>query len=282
MSNTMRRVSYVFLCLVPFLAIPLAGVRALRIPGVYQIVGGLLFAAIVISAWPLGMRAIKTGPALTQQRALAGALLLVPFTLVSLLWVGLAPPWEATPTENRMRYLVLLVNSIAVTGGFVVLKEVLHDTGERLYSTLAFAANMLAGAAYLVWLSFALGAYVVKVRTGQTPAAVNAMGDVYEILLFMACVLTYLTTAAFAASLGRARWLTRAATRAYVIANSIALLFILLRGLSFPDPTASSTPWYMSPGFIAGIPAVPWIMPFLLGVVLLRRAGDEAVITTSA
>jgi hypothetical protein len=27
---------------------------------------------------------------------------------------------------------------------------------------------------------------------------------------------------------------------------------------------------------------VPWIMPFLLGVVLLRRAGDEAVITTSA
>jgi hypothetical protein len=277
MNHPMRRVSYVFLCLVPFLAIPLAAVRALRIPGVYQAIGGLLFAAIVISAWPLGLRAIKTGPALSQQQAVAGALLLVPFTLVSLLWVGLAPPWEAPPTENRMRYLVLLVSSIAVAGGFVVLKGVVHEAGERLYSTLGFAANMLAGAAYLIWTSFALGAYVVKLRTGQTPPAVNAMGDVYEILLFIACVLTYLTTAAFAASLGRARWLSRVAARAYVMANFIAFLFIVLRGLSFPDPTTSAEPWYMSPGFIAGIPAVPWIMPFLLGVVLLRRAGDEPV-----
>ena len=31
------------------------------------------------------------------------------------------------------------------------------------------------------------------------------------------------------------------------------------------------------PGFVAGIPAVPWIMPFLLGVVVLRRAGDERI-----
>src|ERR1700730_7615336 len=106
MNHTMRRVSYVFLCLVPFLAIPLAGVRALRIPGVYQTIGGLLFAAIVIAAWPLGVRAIKTGPVLKQQQALAGALLLVTFALVSLLWVGLAPPWDAAATEKRMRYLV--------------------------------------------------------------------------------------------------------------------------------------------------------------------------------
>jgi hypothetical protein len=32
----------------------------------------------------------------------------------------------------------------------------------------------------------------------------------------------------------------------------------------------------MSLGFIAGIPAVPWVMTFLLGVALLRRAGDDA------
>jgi hypothetical protein len=30
-----------------------------------------------------------------------------------------------------------------------------------------------------------------------------------------------------------------------------------------------------SPGFIVGIPAVPFIIPFLFGVVLLRRAGDQ-------
>ena len=274
-TSITRRVSYVFLCLVPFLLFPLVGVRALRIPGVYQTVGAVLFTAIIIAAWLLGVRAIK-GPEGRQRLALAGTFLLVPSTLFSLLWIGLASPGEATPVENRMRFLVLVVGSIAVTGGFVVLREALHEAGERVYSTLGSAANMLAGAAYLVWMSFTLGMVVVKVQAGQIPAAVRAVYDVYDILLFFACILTYLTTAAFAASLGRARWLGRGATRAYVIVSFVALLFLVLRGFSYPDLTASSTPWYLRPAFIAGIPAVPWIMPFLLGVVLLRRAGDES------
>jgi len=235
----------------------------------------VLFTAIIIAAWLLGMRAIK-GPEGRQTLALAGTFLLVPSTLFSLLWIGLASPGEATPVENRMRFLVLVVGSIAVTGGFVVLREALHEAGERVYSTLGSAANMLAGAAYLVWMSFTLGMVVVRVQAGQIPAAVRAVYDVYDILLFFACILTYLTTAAFATSLGRARWLGRGATRAYVIVSFVALLFLVLRGFSYPDLTASSTPWYLRPAFIAGIPAVPWIMPFLLGVVLLRRAGDES------
>ena len=274
-TSITRRVSYVFLCLVPFLLFPLVGVRALRIPGVYQTVGAVLFTAIIIAAWLLGVRAIK-GPEGRQRLALAGTFLLVPSTLFSLLWIGLASPGEATPVENRMRFLVLVVGSIAVMGGFVVLREALHEAGERVYSTLGSAANMLAGAAYLVWMSFTLGMVVVKVQAGQIPAAVRAVYDVYDILLFFACILTYLTTAAFATSLGRARWLGRGATRAYVIVSFVALLFLVLRGFSYPDLTASSTPWYLRPAFIAGIPAVPWIMPFLLGVVLLRRAGDES------
>jgi len=164
---------------------------------------------------------------------------------------------------------------MAVAGGFVVLKEALSEAGERIYSTIGFAANIFAGAAYLVWLTLQVGLYVVKVRDGQVPPEIVSLANVFDILLFAACVLTYLTTAAFAAAMERMRWLGRGAARAYVIANLVALLFIVARGLSFPDPNASSTPWYTQPGFIAGIPAVPWIMPFLLGVVLLRRAGDE-------
>jgi hypothetical protein len=37
-----------------------------------------------------------------------------------------------------------------------------------------------------------------------------------------------------------------------------------------PRPT-----WYANAGFIAGIPAVPLIMPVLLGVITLRRAGTS-------
>ena len=51
--NTVRRVSYVFLCIVPFLSFVVVGVRAFRVPGVYQAVGVAYFAAIAIAAWAL-------------------------------------------------------------------------------------------------------------------------------------------------------------------------------------------------------------------------------------
>ena len=200
MAHTRRRLSYLFLCTVPALASIVAAVRPLRVQGVYQTIGVLLFAAIVISAWILGAQA-------EQKLAVAGVLLMAPFALIALLWVGLGPPWVTTPAENVMRYLVLLVSSLAVTGGFVVLKDALSEAGERYYSTLGLPATVLAGAAYLTWTSFVLGAYVVKARAGRAPAAIAALSDVLDIQLDAACILTYLATAAFAASFGRLRWL---------------------------------------------------------------------------
>jgi hypothetical protein len=272
-----RRVSYVFLCIVPLLNFVVVGVRAFRVPGVYQAVGVTYFAGIAVAAWALGARALIAGTERERRLGLAGLLLMVPSTLMALLWVGLGPPWEATATENRMRYLVLLMDSIAVTAGFMVLEQALHEAGERLYSTLAAALAILAGAAYLVWNCFFLGLYVLKARGGQTPAAFVSLSDSIDALIFIACVLTYLATPIFAVGLGRVGWLGRGATWAYVIANVLLLALIVIKGLSYPDPTATSAPWYLNLGFIAGIPAVPWIMPYLFGVVLLRRAGPGRI-----
>lgn len=231
--------------------------------------------AILAAAWVLGLRAIRSSSEERRILTLAGAPLLAPFALVALLWVGLGPPWASTPRENQMRYSVLLAAAIAVAAGFTALKEALRDAGERLYSTLGLGASLLAGAAYVVWVSFALGASVAEVRDGRIPAAIASLSDVGDILLFVACVLTYFATAAFAASMRRAGWLGPTSTRAYLGMAFVALSCIVTRGLSFPDPDAGATPWYLRPGFIAGIPAVPWIMPFLMGVGLIRRAGDE-------
>ena len=272
--TTARRVSYIFLCAIPFLNFAVVGMRAFRVPGIYQAAGVVYFAAIAIAAWILGARSIIASTERERRLALAGMLLLVPSTLMALLWVGLGPPWEATSTENRMRYLVLLIDSVAVTCGFVVFEQALREAGERFYSSLAIALAILAGAAYLVWNCFFLGLYVLKVRSGQTPAAFVSLSDSIDALIFIACVLTYLATLIFAVCMGRVGWLGRGATRAYVIANLLFLVLVLIKGMSYPDPTASSVPWYLNLGFIAGIPAVPWIMPYLLGVVLLRRAGE--------
>jgi hypothetical protein len=77
--------------------------------------------------------------------------------------------------------------------------------------------------------------------------------------------------------MGRVRLLGRRAAAAYVIMASILTLLIILRGLEFPEISANTAPWYTRPGVIAGIPAIPWVMPCLLGVVLLRRSrGSQA------
>lgn len=174
-----------------------------------------------------------------------------------------------------MRYLVLIGATIAIAVGFVMLKEELSETGERHFSTLGFAAIVLAGPVYLVWGTFMFGANFAQEHTGRVPEGIASLNEVLDLMLFLGGALTYLATAAFAVSMGHAHWLGRGASRTYGIVNLVAFLFLLIRGLQFPDPKALSTPWYTSPGLIVGIPAVPFIMPFLLGVVLLRRAGDE-------
>src|SRR5438128_11047550 len=160
--NTVRRVSYVFLCIVPFLNFAVVGVRAFRVPGVYQAVGVAYFAAIVIAAWTLGAGAIRADVQGRRLLGLAGTLLVTSFAPVALLWVGVGGPWQATAAENQMRYLVLIVMATAIEGGFVVLREALSQAGERFYATLGFAAIMVSGPLYLIWNIFAFGAYYGK------------------------------------------------------------------------------------------------------------------------
>jgi len=272
--NTVRRVSYIFLCALPFLDLVVVGVRALRIPGVYQTVGGVLFALILIAAWILGARVIVSAAAGKRRLALAGSLLIAPWAIISLLWVGLGAPFQATLTENHMRFLVLLAGSIIVPSAFVALKQELYEAGERFYSTVGFAASIPAGVGYFVCGSMSLALTMTRL-SGDKAAPPAVLGNLYSALEFVAVVLTYIVTAAFAVSLGEARWLSRGAARAYVIACMILLLLLVMGGLSYPELSASTAPWYVRPGFIARIPAIPWIMPALLGVVLLRRAGNE-------
>lgn len=273
MNNTARRISYIFLCAFPFLGSILAAVRALRIPGVYQVIGGVVFAAVTVAAWILGARMMGSAGAERRRLSLAGVLLIAPWAIISLLWVGIGAPFQATNPENHMRYLVLLTNTVLVASGFIALKEVLHDADERFYSTVGFAAGITAGSAYLVCISMSLAGTVAPLSENDGPF-IAWLGHFYSALEFVACVSTYVATAAFAASLGQASWLGRGAARAYVFACMVLVLLLVMRGVTFPELSNDTAPWYVRPGFIAGIPAMPWIMPCLLGVVLLRRAGE--------
>jgi len=273
MNQSVRRIGYVLLCAFPFIALGTAAARPLRVAGVYQLIGGFLFTAVALAAWVVGLRVIRLKEAGSEKLAFAGFLLILPWAIISLLWVGIGPPFQATVSENYMRFLVLVWDAILVTVGFVVLNDALHEAGERFYSTLGFAAAIAAGAAYLICLNLSL-AHVALALHGDKTTPPAILGIFYSAIEFVACVMTYLTTGLFAAALWRARLLGRSATLGYLTASALLVLLIVMRGLEFPEISANTAPWYTRPGVIAGIPAIPWVMPCLLGAVLLRRAGD--------
>src|SRR5438067_11499123 len=101
--TAVRRVRYIFLCIVPFLSFVVVGVRALRVPGVYQAVGVAYFAAIAIAVWILSAGAIRADVQNRRLLGLAGMLLVTPFALVAPLWVGLGGPWAVHAAGNQLR-----------------------------------------------------------------------------------------------------------------------------------------------------------------------------------
>ena len=270
----MKRFSYWFLFAIFVIAIVIGAIRPLRVSPLYQIIGAIQFAAMTVAAWTLGARAITTTSREPRMLALAGIFLVTPFALLALLWVGLGPPWVATAPENQMRYLVLSAMSIAIVLGFVVLREALGEADQKFRPSVGFATILLAGPLYLIFDAFGFCISTIKLHGSETPPAFHDLTAAIDMILFLAGALTYIATAAFAVSLGQAGWIRRGAARAFTIINLLALVLLVIRGLNFPDPKALSTPWYTSPGFIVGIPAVPFIIPFLFGVVLLRRAGE--------
>ncbi len=273
--NTRRR-SYFVLCASVAVVPVVVGVRVKYTPEVYYAIAGIQLAVVCLSAWKLGAWAIRAHAEDRRRFAVAGGLLITSLALFSLL-PGIGPPGDQTRAEDTLRYLILLINSIAVAGGLIVLKEALSEAGERFYSTLGFAAIMLAAPLYLVWASIYVGSLRMEELPSSAPKApwMPLVSNVMDVLLFFGGALTYLATAAFAASLGRTRWLGRGATRAFVVASLLALVCLMVRGLQFPARAEVFAHWYTIPGFVVGIPAVPWLMPLMFGISLLRRAGNE-------
>lgn len=265
-SDVAGRISAAVIFAAPFVTAVLAAPRTLRQPGLHQAVGAAVFAVIVAAGSLSFARGVRARPAL----AIAGALLMIPFTLIGLLWVGLATPWDATPAENRMRYLVLLAAAIAVTAGFTALRETLRAAGETLMSGLAQAASLVAGAVYAVWVGGQVEVWSARAATAAGSAA--QPWNPPDTLLFVACLLTYLAMAGFAASCSRVGLIGPWPARVLVGLNLVAVLMLIIRGPAFPAPSDGSSPWWVRPGFIVGVPAIPWLMPHLLGAALARRA----------
>lgn len=268
--------SVIVLCIGAVASIAVFGVRADYSPVSYAAIAAVEAGTLAIAMWFAGASRAVTGTGNDRTLAAAGVLLVAPCVLFAFV-PGLGPPWLATAEENQRRYLVLLLDTLAISGGLMLLCRALRDAGERFYSALGSASISLAGPAYVTWASTMLAASYARGRSVEVSAAMEGfISDVADALLFVAGLLTYAATAAIAASLPRAGMLGRRTALALVGVSLAAAVFLAARGVRFPDPDVALGTWYLVPGFVAGIPAIPWLAAIAFGFVALRRAREAA------
>lgn len=276
------------LCLIAIFVI--FGAPADYPPAVHCLIVSVALLASLAALWFAGASSlIRSGADDTLRLLAAGAALLVaPFILFGLL-PGAGPPREQPVQDNELRFLLLAIDPMCVGAGLLLLKEASGGAGDRLYGSVGLAAIWLATPLYV---TFALVQRVdyVAVDLGYTWAAsvsgrlreLTALDSLSMAALFLGSSLTYIATAAFARSLMRVGWLSRGAAGSVQIVSGLGLAFLLARGFAYPNPHAAFSHWYTVPGFIAGIPAVPWIPLCAIGVLMLRRIGLERAAMAAA
>jgi hypothetical protein len=275
--SSARRVSQIFLWFAPLICWPLL-IFAFRnnASHSYLLGGAALAALLFLAAWVLGASTITRKSGDKKWVSLAGLLLIAPIMTVSL-FAGLGPPpqepekWLATAVDEEIRYRLLLFAGLFAASGFVVLRECVRQAGERIYSALGSAAIIISTALFVLYITndgTLLEALRYRVSSGKMPDWYAPIKSHFIIVGFVEVALTYLATAAFATALRIVGLLGKTGCRIFQGLSLLAVLSIVLSQL-FPGRL-------LTPAFVLGIPAVPFLMPYFIGVNLLRRAGDSA------
>jgi hypothetical protein len=233
---------------------------------------------MVTATWVLSAPVVRTGNVEKKHIVLCASLLIIPWMFISMI-AGLgAPPfgkpaiWLASATEQEVRYIILIVAAVLYALGFAILREKLKPTKGNLYSLLGFTAIQIAIPLFLIDMIF-LSYYVeemyrimVKSSLEKMPEWALPLANQSRFIPIIEDSLIYIATAAFAASLKTAGWLKSTACNIYIITSLLAVLLNMLPN-SAPEPLATIR-------FIATIPAALFLMPYLMGINLLRTAGN--------
>jgi hypothetical protein len=272
-----QRVSQVFLWVAPFLSPILMLVYRAGGLKVYAVGGATLLVLMAGAVWILAAGSV-TSPASNRSIALLPGVFLVANLASAAVTVTTGPPptsdavWVAIRTEQHVRYVGLLIAGLLALAGFTLLTASLREAGERVFSVLAFSSTAIATVLFIL---FALGALTIYDLVAQQRSAGNtpAWSSPLLILIFswieLYAVLSYLATSLYAVALGKVGLLSKFVCVLFVALGTIAAVLALI-AITTPNQTGTLTHGL----FIFTIPAVPLILPYLIGVNLVRRAGD--------
>jgi hypothetical protein len=242
---------------------------------IYFSLWSLNVCLMVLSAYHLGARRLwkQDGPG--KQQVITALLLFAPWLLFSI-FAGMGPPpttvqgWVNTAAEQQSRYTILMAGGMLLLAGTVLLKTRLQAGGENLYSVLAFATVSVAIPLFIInmafWGYFLTDAFRLFVANpaAKRPDWYIPVKSLFYVISVAEVALIYLGALLFAASLKTTGLLSKLASRWYLGCGLIAVL-LALTPPNWPEPFGTS-------GYLVAVPAIPFIMYYLMGVRLLKIA----------
>jgi hypothetical protein len=274
--STARRVSQVFLWVVPLLPIPMLAYR----PGglkLYTVACATQVLLMTVAVWILAADSIKSSTADRRALLLPGAFLIACWASATLA-ANMGPPpraavWALTRTDQHIRYVALLVAGLLARAGFGLLTTKLRQAGERVFSVLGLSAATISTVLFTLFTLFALTIVDLRVMeevsSGKAPEWWPPLHALWESWLVLYAVLTYLSASLYAMALGNVGLLGKFGRIVFVLLGAIAAALALI-AVSLLNPGATLVHGL----FVLIIPAIPFILPYLIGVSLVRRAGD--------
>lgn len=240
---------------------------------IYLPLWGLNACLMIISAYHLGIRRLWQQGRSGKQQATGALLLFAPWLLFPV-FAGMGPPpstfkgWVDTAAEQQTRYTILMAGGVLLLLGSAMLKALQQQAGEKVYSVLAFTALSVAIPLFLINMAF-WGYYLTAAfrlfaanATAKRPDWYVPMTSLFYVISVAEVALTYLGALFFAASLKITGLLSKRAFGWYLACALIAFL-LALAPPNWPEPFGTA-------GYLVAVPAIPFIMYYLIGVRLLN------------
>jgi len=228
----------------------------------------------------LGASSISASNNEKKYLAVSGFLLIAPWIFFSI-FAGMGSPpetyaeWVSNEFEQQVRYAFLITGGVLLTVGFAVLKDIIKDTNGSIFSLIGFTAVSIAMILFVLdmsyWHSFLPETFKTKeaISLNKLPEWHRPIQKLFLVISIVEVSLTYLATAAFAASLKSAGWFKKSASLIYIVISLLAFNLVALYGFYPESITTNGFPFYP---FM--IPAIPFVMPYYIGINLLRRSGN--------
>lgn len=224
--------------------------------------------------WHLGAKYAKHTNRNSRDFVAAGVFLVIPWILATI-FAGMGPPpftlagWAELADEQRIRFGILIVCGISLAVAFSLINELTRNDDNPFYSRVALTVILIATSIFIVvtgfWGTvFTDAAILISKTPGQPkPEWLAPWRHMIDFLSTIEVCLFYLGTALVALAMRKANWLSANASRAYLSVSLFAIAATLVPSTA-PEPIVILN-------YVAGIPAITMVMPYLMGLALLRR-----------